>query len=479
MSAAEAVDLAARGGLAGDREVALSRVQAQEVSSIRTAFSIDGLWVRDAGERDYPLGALASPIVGFVENGKGAAGVERSLEKELAGRQGVTVGLTDRAGRFLPWLIHEAETTSVQDGQDVVLTVRSDLQAAAMRSLEAQCRLHAAESGAAIVIDPKTGDLLALATWPTFDPARALDAKGKAVGGSTVSPQLNPAAAYAYEPGSTFKTFAIALGLDSGTITLNSQVVCTGTKTFAGKPTRCAGDHKPKAHGTVTPAVCVEASCNIAAATWGAEIGFQKMSRMIEDLGLLKPTKFGLAPEDSGVLNYEDYNKTLQCSRIAFGQSLTTTPIALAGAFTAFANGGKRVTPRLIKRVGHREMPIAKPVQVFSKEVADVMLSMMEEVIHGDHGTGKSLRLEGHRLAGKTGTAQKYNGIGGKYVSSFVGYVPAREPRAVVLVMVDSPSRNGYYGAVVAGPVFREISKFLIKEYKIPAIEAVRAVALP
>lgn len=464
LSSAELIDFVLNKGGAKVLDVSLTRQQVEELEKIKSYYGADGIWFEETGTRQYRLGQYAATLLGYVERGVGKAGIERTQNELLQGKNGVMVGMTDRTGNFLPWMTRAADSEPARDGASLGLTIDSDMQVLVSRALAEQCEHHKAEHGAAIVMDPHTGDILALATWPGYDPGRADEAQQELA----VSPQFNPALAMRFEPGSTFKIFTIALGLETGEVTEGETVNCAGSKQFANKLIRCAGDHGPKSHGVVTAAKCVEVSCNIAAATWGARLGFDKMSKMIHTLGLLDKQNVGVTPEIPGYLNENDWNKTLQCANLGFGQSLNVSPLGLASAFTVFANGGRRAHPRLISSIDGRQTPVKTGEQVFKPETAAKMMKMMQAVVQGEHGTGHKLTLPGYLLAGKTGTAQKLGSAEGGYVSSFVGYVPAESPRALVLVMVDNPRANGFYGAQVAGPVFKETAKFILKTYRIP-----------
>jgi cell division protein FtsI/penicillin-binding protein 2 len=369
----------------------------------------------------------------------------------------------------LPWL--DQGSKAAVAGSNNELTIDSDLQVTAMNALEAACVRHKASNGTAIVMDPKTGDVLAMATYPNYNPDRVAEARRDAKAMGVSSPELNPATQLIFEPGSTFKVFTLALGLDTGAIAPDTTMQCTGTKAFSKTPMSCAGDHGGRAHGTVNPAKCMEVSCNLAAATWAVQMGFQEVTDMMKRLGLFELQKIGLPGERKAIVNWDDYNKVVQTANLGFGQAMGVTPIGLASAFTVFANDGIRTYPRLIKRIDGKEQPIRKSERVFSSSVSNDVLHMMEAVIQGDRGTGKRLRIPGYRLAGKTGTAQKLGSSklpGSQYVSNFIGYVPAEKPQAVVLVMVDEPQQGGYYGGVVAGPVFKDIAAKLLKDLRIP-----------
>jgi cell division protein FtsI/penicillin-binding protein 2 len=210
-------------------------------------------------------------------------------------------------------------------------------------------------------------------------------------------------------------------------------------------------------------------SCNVSAATWALRIGHDSMVKYLEDLHLLKPTGVGLPFEAGGDFNYGEFAKPLQLATLGFGQSMTATPLELASAFCMLGNHGEQMKPRLVAKVGNQVAPPVSWGQRVSTKAADQTLEIMEAVIQDKSGTGFSLRIPGYILAGKTGTAQRVNRKdGGGYVSNFVGFVPAPNPKALILVMINHPKAGAYYGASVAGPVWENLAKTLIKRYHIP-----------
>jgi len=473
ISVAELMDFDSDSQRGGVWEAELSREQVSRLLEVKSRYLADGLWVRrGGGNREYPFGAITAGVVGYLQEGIPRSGIEKSLDKLLAGNPGKLVGMTDKNGNFVPWLMSE-ETKPERDGSDVVLTIDSEIQRIAYESLSYACNQNKADSGVAIVLEPKTGDLLALAEFPSFEDSQAEREWSSAVKGERLSPELNPGVGLRFEPGSVFKVFTLALGLDSGAILPGETVYCSGKKKFSVATIHCSGDHSLKSHGVVGVERCMEVSCNIAAATWGVEIGFRRFVKMVEKLGLLQPPGVMLKPEVPGKINYDDWNKTIQMANLSFGQSINVTPVGLASALSVFANDGVMVRPRLVHSIGGRLTKSSEKVPVFKPDTAREILKMMERVIHGEEGTGKKLRIPGYTLAGKSGTAQKRDASTRiskrqRYVSWFVGFVPAVHPRAVVVVAIDNPTSGTYYGAAVAGPVYRDIAAFLIRKYEIP-----------
>ena len=466
-----ASDFAALSSIAKDSKTWLDPVPGSRykgVMALKKRWRADGLSLKLTGQRAYPLGSSASCLIGVIRDykeGKVHTGVERSMNRQLSGTDGLKVGLTDRAGAFLPMRM-EAGSIPRVDGKDVVLTLDSDLQLLASDSIKKAVETYKADNGVALVMDPKNGDILAMANWPSFDPS-----------GTSKQGQFgyNPAYMAQLEPGSTFKILTLAKGLDSGKVSMNDVINCAGEWHPTPKTRiRCDSHHGNRAHGPVSPEGAIERSCNVSAAIWASKVGREDFLQYVRDLGLTRRTHLQVPGEAHGGLDYDDPAQYLQLANIGFGQALTCTPVGLIGAFGMLGNHGVRVEPRLICRVGSE---IKKPdagKSIVSSATADKVMQCMTAVIENEHGTGAKLRIPGYKLAGKTGTAQKVNKNEKGYVSNFVGFVPAQNPRAVILVMVNHPTKGAYYGAEVAGPVFQQIAKAVIRHYNIPPTEPVK-----
>lgn len=449
----------------------MNAAQTEAIEQVRQEWRADGVSVDHSSHRRYPFAEEASCVVGVMRGAK-KFGLEGSQDNLLTGTDGVRQGMTDRKGLFLPLRMTSAEKPKA-DGKNLTLTLDSDLQAVAAREVRKAVEVNAADNGVALVMDPMNGDVLAMANWPSFTPYQpdgtdaSLNVKGAG---------FNPNFQAQLEPGSMFKILTLAKALDEGKTTLNEVIDCTGeyhptTKTRI----RCDSHHGNRAHGPLTASGAIEKSCNVSAAIWAERIGYDPFLQYVRDLGLLRPSTLGLPHELHGSYNYKDQEPghRLQLATFGFGQSITCTPVSLLGAFSVIANRGMRVEPRLIKRIGSEDLPVAAPQPLIRPDSAEKVLSCMEEVIEGAHGTGRSLQIPGYRLAGKTGTAQKVGKKQSGYVSNFVGMVPAQSPRAVILVMVNHPTNGKVYGADVAGPVFKELARAVIRHFKIAPTEAV------
>ncbi|MBI1757259.1 MAG: penicillin-binding protein 2 [Fimbriimonas ginsengisoli] len=461
--ASEFEQLALRGATSQVWPKAITPEEARAIADVKTEWRADGVSLARASKRDYRLGEAASAVVGAIRDGAPPTGLEGALAVDLAGKNGLTVGLTDRAGAFLPMRIDQSSSAK-HDGLDVLTTIESSLQEVAAAAIREAVEANKADNGVAIVMDPSTGDVLAMANWPSFDPSP----KANVARGDQPVSDLNPVVKERFEPGSTFKILTLARALDRGKVTATTTIYCPGQISIGKKVIHCDNHHGNRAHGSVTPEMAIVKSCNISAANWALRVGYGDFVDYIKSLGLLRPTGIGLRGEVKGQFREDEPAKQLQLATVGFGQSIATTPLALCSAFSMLGNGGMRMQPRLIQKVGSRVNAVREAGRAVKQETAARLMSYMEAVIESDAGTGHALRIPGFRLAGKTGTAQRINrNDGGGYVSNFVGFVPAQQPRAVVLVMVNHPKAGQYYGASVAGPVFVKIAKGVLARYQI------------
>jgi cell division protein FtsI/penicillin-binding protein 2 len=457
----------------------LSPDQSKAVNAVRQQWRADGVSVARSGRRAYPMADATACFVGYVRKyaqldpknpdsaGTVRTGLEATKDELLTGENGFRKGLTDRTGAFLPTRMAESGKKR-QDGKDVVLTIDSDLQSLAYEAVKSGVEANKATNGVALVMDPKTGDLLAMANYPSFDPN-----EGAEVGGAGAT-GYNPSYMAVLEPGSTFKILTLAKALDARQASMRENVHCTGVLPIGKRSRiRCDAHHGKRAHGTISVETAIAKSCNVAAASWARRVGREDFIGFVRELGLLKRTELGVPGENRGRFNEDEPAKDLQLATVGFGQSISCTPVGLTSAFALLANGGVRMEPRLIKSIGGIEEPVREAGQLIGPEAAQQVLACMEAVVESDEGTGKGLRIPGYRLGGKTGTAQKIGKGQRGYVSNFVGYVPAHDPKAVVLVMINDPKGGAYYGASVAGPVFVQVAKAVIRHFDLKPTEPI------
>lgn len=437
------------------------------INSVKKSFLADGVSVDPIGARSYPMGQYASALVGLQRFIGGSnnevirTGLEFSLNDKLTGSEGRREGLQDKNGEFLPLRSKEPDKVRV-DGARVITTIDSEIQIASTLAVKKAVTANKADDGVAIVVKPKTGEILCVSTWPQADPN---------TNSNSILDGKNPAYMNVLEPGSTFKILTLAKAIDDGVVAEGEHTHCTGTMAIGTRSRiRCDEHHGNRAHGDVSPELAIAKSCNVAAASWSRRVGVNGFFEFLDDLGLRESTGLRLQGEARSRANKDKWAAQLQLATLGFGQSMSVTPLALAGAFSTVANHGKRMPLRLIKSINGKEVePEKEAVEVLSKEACDYTLKCMEAVVQSDAGTGKSLRIPGYRIGGKTGTAQKIGMKGANgYVSNFVGVIPAREPEAVILIMINNPKAGKFYGADVAGPVFTDVAKTVIKRLNIP-----------
>lgn len=454
----------------------------------------DGVSAAWSGRREYPLSSSASSLVG-VTRPKGLAigpddrrykrlvakngapeggvfvsdletGVEAAKDGDLTGRDGKVEGLTDRHGQFMASrgsIVKQAR----EDGKAVRLTIVPELQVAATAAVRKQVEKTHAQSGVALIMDPKTGDLLAMANWPQPTPYRA-DGTENDLGPSGGS---NPCYMSDLEPGSMFKILTLAECLDVAPTVAHGTMFCSGAwkPTPKAKPIHCDNGEQ---HGLEDDRMAIAESCNIAAGHWALAIGHDRFLNFLEDAGLKHRSKLGLPGEAAALFPGDDGAPLIQTAVVGFGQSINCTPVQLVGAFNAIGNGGVRVEPRVIAQVGGVDVPREPERRLFTEAAAKEVMTAMEGVF-GPKGTGKTLLIPGYRLAGKTGTAQKKGKDQHGHVSNFIGFLPAHDPKVTILVMVNEPQGLNYHGADVAGKAWQEIARDTIRHFHLPPTEPI------
>ena len=416
---------------------------------------IEGLGFLAEERRAYPQGSLAAHVVGFagVDN-RGLAGLEKTLDPVLAGRPGKQTLVRDPLGRA----IDEISTVPEQDGRDVRLTLDHNIQATAEEVLRSTVRRWRARSGTAIVLDPRNGAVLAMAVAPGFDANR--------FGALSPGVTKNRAVTDVYEPGSTFKVVTVA-GV------LGERLVTPDTAYTLPYSIRVADRTIHDSHGRATEVMSVRdiltKSSNVGTVRLAELMGRTRLVRWISRFGFGRPTGIDFPGEEQGlVLKPHEWSGST-IGNIPIGQGIGVTPIQMAAAYAAVANEGVWVQPRLVDRVGTGPLVRSKRRRVLPRALARTVVGMLEGVV-SERGTGFEAAIPGYSVAGKTGTAEKPgpNGYGtGKYVASFVGFVPATSPRLVVALMVDEP-KEMIWGGVVAAPAFAQIARFGLQYLQVP-----------
>ncbi|MCS7190843.1 MAG: penicillin-binding protein 2, partial [Fimbriimonadales bacterium] len=430
--------------------------------------------------RRYPQGSLAPQVIGLTqleedrEQGNrlvAVSGIERGYDKHLAGVNGKEEGERAAGGLLIPETIRER--TPPQDGKPVQLTLDAAIQQAAEDALEQLWRKHRPKGALIIVLEPRTGDILAIANRPTFDLAtreglRPPRNDSKAERDRAMEPLRNRAVEFLYEPGSTVKPLVVAALMESGQLKPSSRFHCNGAMVINRRRINCS---EGKRHGNQTLDDVVCHSCNVAMAQMGLRAGLTGIYDALQRFHLFERMGAGFTYEEVGRTIPPDqvlWGREVRAANLAFGQGLLTTPLAIAAAYGALANEGRWIAPRLVLEPPLKREP---PQQIIAPEYARLVMHGLVRAV--EEGTGKLAQVKGYWVAGKTGTAQKAleGGRGyaqGRYISSFVGVIPADNPRAVILVMADEP-QNGYYGGEVAAPAFRQVAQFLMWYWRIPS----------
>ncbi|HKX16413.1 MAG TPA: penicillin-binding transpeptidase domain-containing protein [bacterium] len=454
----------------------LARRRPAEVADRLRALNLgDVVGIAAESRRAYPAGTLAANLLGFTgTDDDGLAGLELQYDRLLRGTGGVEVADRDAIGREL--VQTQRIVTPPRDGATLVLTIDEVIQHIAERELARAVEQTHAHAGIAIVMDPETGALLALAAAPSFDPNRyqaAPPARWK-----------SPAVADVYEPGSTFKLILAAAALDSHAVTLDDRWTDPGKIRINGVTIH---DAEPTEHfESLGLADIIKYSSNVGAAQVATRLGKDTMYAYIRQFGFGRPTGVDLPGEAAGLVRpvAQWFGPTLQ--NIAFGQGISVTPIQLLVAASSFGTDGLAVRPHVVAVVRDASgRTIATPGdgtrrRVIDAGVAKQVLAMMREVVRA--GTGVKAQLDGYAVAGKTGTAQRPGPSGGyepgAYIASFVGLVPVPSPRLAILVVVDRP-RGIYFGGDVAAPVFHEIARQALWYLRVPPEDSPEAAMTP
>ncbi|MFO0726873.1 MAG: penicillin-binding transpeptidase domain-containing protein [Myxococcota bacterium] len=428
------------------------RVGSEEAAAVK-ALELAGIGARPEPRRFFPNRELAAHVIGFTDGeGVGRAGVEKAYDETLRGQSYQIPALRDALGNQV--LSEGFVPEAVLEGDDVVLTIDRQIQYAAETELEKSVKENEAAAGVAIVLEPKTGDLLAMASWPPMNPNDLSSAKDGA--------DLNRATSAVFEPGSTLKMVTISAGLEEKKIVPSDKIDCENGKWRVGG--RTIGDTHH--YGLLQINEIMKVSSNICSAKIGLMLGKERLYDWLTRFGFGSPTGVPLPGELGGLLRPAQSWREITLANVAFGQGLSVTPLQIAQAATVIANGGIRVKPRLVLGTVDKAgtpMP-AGPVEserVLSEGTARLVRDMMIEVTHKG-GTAEVAAIPGFTVAGKTGTSQKIDPVTkaysrSLYVGSFVGFVPAEKPEVLVLVLIDEP-KKAYYGGTVAAPAFKAIA---------------------
>jgi cell division protein FtsI (penicillin-binding protein 3) len=416
---------------------------------------IVGLGFYPEEKRIYPQGSVGSSVLGYagVDN-HGLAGLELSLDGVLTGRGGEKTIVKDPFGRTLEVVDSKPRT----DGRDVYLTIDHTLQGQVERVLRATLARWSAKSASAVVMDPRTGGVLALAVQPGYDanrfPKVADDRK------------RNRAVTDTYEPGSTFKVVTISGALETGLVGPNTKYTLPYQIQVADRKIH---DAEPRGTETMSVHQILSRSSNVGVVTIAEALGKERIAHWIQRFGFGRRTGIEFPGETKGIVLPPRRWSGSTIGNVPIGQGIAVTPLQMVAAYGAIANKGVWVQPHLVERRAGEKRVEPERRRIMSEGTATAMRRMLREVV--EEGSGTAAQVPGYRIAGKTGTAAKPDERGGysdyRYVASFVGFVPAKDPRLVILVTVDEP-RGAIWGGVVAAPAFAEIAKFALQYFEVP-----------
>ena len=423
---------------------------------------LPGVFAQREYRRYYPGGDSMAHVIGFTgAEDAGQEGIELAFQSSLAGKSGSRRVIKDRLGR----VVEDIESIrAAQDGKDLTLAIDAKIQNMAFGALKSAVEAYKAKAGAIVVLDVASGEVLALANMPSYNPNN----RGKLSGAQL----RNRAMTDTFEPGSTLKPFTVALALDAGHLRSDTVIQTAPGKLTIAKYT--ISDAHPS--GALTAAQIIQRSSNVGAAKIALGLPREEMWDMFRRVGFGAQPALGFPGEAQGkVRNYKTWQPIEQAT-MAYGHGISVSLIQLARAYSIFARDGELV-PLTLER---SDMPAAGR-QVISAETARAMRAMLEMAVQPG-GTAPRARVMGYRVAGKTGTAHKQeNGAyaAHKYVSSFVGFAPASAPRLVIAVMIDEPAGGQYYGGVVAAPVFSHVMQGALRRLGIPPDAPMQPVELP
>ncbi len=433
-----------------------------EVAERVASLGLAGIHQSQEFRRYYPGGEVIAHAVGFTSvDGHGQEGIELAFEEHLAGRAGTRRVIKDRRGQ----IVEDLEgTRPAQHGSDLVLAIDSRIQSLAFSKLRETVRTHRARGGGIVVLDARTGEVLALANLPTYNPNNRAQLSGSAL--------RNRAVVDIFEPGSTLKPLTIAAAIDAGRVTPGTRIpTAPGTLTIGPATIR---DAHPSEQLTVTQVI--QKSSNVGAAKVALMMQPHVLWDLFEQVGFGREAELGFPGEASGKLRPYKTWKPIEQATMSYGHGISVSLMQLARAYTVFARDGDLLPLSLVKLdSAPRGVPVIAP------ETARAVRTMLELATHAG-GTGPRAQIMGYRVAGKTGTAHKQENGGysaEKYVSSFVGLAPASNPRLVIAALIDEPSGGQYYGGTVVAPVFAAVMAGALRILGVPPDAPMKPIELP
>lgn len=428
-----------------------------EIADKINSYNYDGVYLLKESKRDYKYKNVLSHVIGYtgIDN-QGLSGLELKYDKELTGKNGSIKYFSDGKGKRLsmPEIYSEPE-----NGNDIKLTIDLDIQLSLENELSNAYTKYEAEGAIGLVMNPKTGEILAMSSYPSFEPANYKEYSTEVI-------NRNLAIWSNFEPGSTFKIVTLAAAINEGKVNIfEDHFYDTGKVKVANATLHC---WKRKGHGDQTYVQVVENSCNPGFVSLGQKLGKELLFKYITELGFGKKTGIDLNGEGTGILFKMDKIGPVELATSAFGQGISVTPIQQVTAVSSIVNGGSLYVPYVVSEVGDRSIsPTIKRRNVISKETSDVVKYALESVVA--NGSGRNAYIENYRVGGKTGTAQKVGSDGrymsGNYILSFIGFMPANDPEFVIYIALDHPKGVTQYGGVVSAPIARNVLKDIISIY--------------
>jgi cell division protein FtsI (penicillin-binding protein 3) len=448
--------------LDSDRSFVYLKRQVEEKTAEQiAALEIKGIQSQKEYKRFYPSSQTAAHVLGFTNvEDIGQEGIERAQQQSLGGVAGSRRVIRDRLGRVVEDIGHIREP---QDGADLALSIDGKIQYIAFTELQKAVEQHRAKAGAVVVLDVKTGEVLAMANLPTYNPNTRQ--------GLTGAQLRNRVMTDTYEPGSTLKPFTVALALERGMVT-PTTMLDTPAKLSIGPAT--IGDSHGHA-ATMSVAQIIQQSSNVGTVRMAMKCEPREMWDMFTSVGFGQVPRSGFPGEVAGRLRPYKTWRPIEQATMSYGHGISVSLIQVARAYMIFARNGEMIPLSFLKL---SQPPV--PQRVISDRTAQQMRSMMEKVV-GPGGTAPLAQVRGYRVAGKTGTAHKLEGgrYVNKYVASFVGFAPISDPRIIIAVMVDEPTAGGHFGGQVAAPVFSNVAASALRAMNVPPDASVENVIMP
>ena len=430
-------------------------------------------------KRNYPEGNLFGQLLGFTNvDGDGQTGVELSYNSILSGVDGKQMAETDRDGNEIPG--GESSYIAPIGGASVQMTVDTGIQGFLQSALEEAARTNLAKYAYGVVMNPKTGEIYAISSYPTIDPNNPPRTDAETL----LDLSRQRMVTETYEPGSVFKIVTLAAALDSGTVNDSTSFNCKGSLSVLGQKIKC---WRTRGHGKETLAQAVQNSCNPAFMSMALKMGTDKFYEYIYAFGMNDKTGVGIGGETTGKVTHRKYIRDTDLARIGFGQSISCTGLQMAAAVCAAINGGELLKPYYVQDVvstdgtnlEHHEREVVR--QVIRPETSAQIRKYLTGVV--DSGSGKNAAIPGYSVGGKTGTSQKYDENGKVsstlLVASFVGFAPADDPEYLCMIIVDEPQVPVVYGSTVAAPYVQQVLKNVLTYYSVPTDRNENAVSVP